>query len=41
MIEVAELNIGLFLIAEAVFSGLGNSVKRMRELIDNARVQQE
>ena len=39
--EVAELNIGHFLIAEAVFSGLGNSVKRMRELIDNARVQQE
>ena len=41
MIEVAELNIGHFLIGEAVFSGLGNSVKRMRELIDNERVQQE
>ena len=41
MREVAELNIGHFLIAEAVFSGFGNSIKRMRELIDKARVQQE
>ena len=39
--EVAEVNIGHFLIAEAIFSGLGNSIKKMRELIDNARVQQE
>ena len=38
---VAELNIGHFLIAEALFSGLGNSIKRMRELIDNVRVQEE
>ena len=36
--EVAELNIGHFLIAEALFSGLGNSIKRMRSLIDNVRV---
>ena len=36
--EVAELNIGHFLIAEALFSGLGNSIKRMRTLIDNVRV---
>ena len=36
--EVAELNIGHFLIAEALFSGLGNSIKMMRELIDNVRV---
>tara|TARA_Y100001978_G_scaffold190351_1_gene193463 strand:+ start:710 stop:1432 length:723 start_codon:yes stop_codon:yes gene_type:complete len=36
--EVKELNIGHFLIAEALFSGLGNSIKMMRELIDNVRV---
>ncbi len=36
--EVAELNIGHFLIAEGLFSGLGNSIKRMRTLIDNVRV---
>jgi len=36
--NVAELNIGHFLIGDAVFSGLSESIKKMRSLIDNARV---
>jgi pyridoxine 5-phosphate synthase len=32
-----ELNIGHFLVGEAIFSGLGDSVARMRGLIDEAR----
>ena len=35
--EVAELNIGHFLIGEAIFTGLDASVRRMRELMDQAR----
>ena len=35
--QVAELNIGHFLVADAVFAGLGASVRRMRELMDDAR----
>ncbi len=35
--EVAELNIGHFLIGEAVFRGLVPAIRRMRELIDRAR----
>jgi pyridoxine 5-phosphate synthase len=35
--QVAELNIGHFLIADALFDGLGASVRRMRELMDDAR----
>lgn len=35
--QVAELNIGHFLIADALFEGLGASVRRMRELMDDAR----
>ena len=35
--EVSELNIGHFLIGQAIFSGLENSVARMRALIDQAR----
>jgi len=31
------LNIGHFLIGEAIFGGLGNSIKQMRALMDNAR----
>ena len=34
---IAELNIGHFLIGEAIFGGLGDAVKRMRGLIDKAR----
>lgn len=35
--QLAELNIGHFLIGEAIFTGLEASVKRMRELMDAAR----
>jgi pyridoxine 5-phosphate synthase len=34
--QLAELNIGHFLIGEAIFTGLEASVKRMRELMDDA-----
>lgn len=35
--QVAELNIGHFLIGEAIFVGLGNSMARMRTLMNEAR----
>ena len=35
--QIAELNIGHFLIGEAIFTGLDPSVRRMRELMDAAR----
>lgn len=35
--QVAELNIGHFLIAEAIFDGLDAVVRRMRTLMDSAR----
>ena len=35
--EVAELNIGHFLIGEAVFTGLGVAIREMRARIDTAR----
>jgi len=35
--QVAELNIGHFLVAEALFLGLGDAVRRMRDLMDAAR----
>lgn len=35
--QLAELNIGHYLIGEAVFTGLENAVRRMRELMDEAR----
>lgn len=35
--QIAELNIGHFLIGEAIFTGLDASVCRMRELMDEAR----
>ena len=34
---IEELNIGHFLIGEAIFGGLESSIKRMRSLIDKAR----
>ncbi len=34
---IAELNIGHFLIGEAVFGGLESAIKRMRALMDKAR----
>ncbi len=35
--QIAELNIGHFLIGEAIFTGLEASVTRMRSLMDSAR----
>lgn len=35
--QVRELNIGHFLIGEALFVGLGNAVRRMRDEMDGAR----
>jgi len=35
--QLAELNIGHFLIGEAIFTGLDASVRRMRDLMDAAR----
>ncbi len=35
--QLAELNIGHFLIGEAIFDGLGASIMRMRNLMDSAR----
>jgi pyridoxine 5-phosphate synthase len=36
---IVELNIGHFLIGEAIFSGLESSIKRMRSLMDKARAE--
>jgi len=35
--QLAELNIGHFLVGEAIFTGLEHSVRQMRELMDSAR----
>ena len=35
--QIAELNIGHFLIGEAIFTGIETSVRRMRDLMDSAR----
>ena len=35
--QIAELNIGHFLIGEAIFTGLDDSVRHMRDLMDQAR----
>jgi pyridoxine 5-phosphate synthase len=35
--QVAELNIGHFLIGEAIFGGLDSTIKRMRAMMDKAR----
>jgi pyridoxine 5-phosphate synthase len=35
--QVMELNIGHFLIGEAIFGGLDSAIKRMRSLMDKAR----
>jgi pyridoxine 5-phosphate synthase len=36
---IVELNIGHFLIGEAIFSGLDSSIRRMRALMDKARAE--
>jgi pyridoxine 5-phosphate synthase len=35
--QIAELNIGHFLIGEAIFTGLSDSVRHMRDLMNSAR----
>ncbi len=35
--EIVELNIGHFLVGEAIFSGLAPAIERMRALMDEAR----
>ncbi len=35
--EIVELNIGHFLVGEAIFSGLGAAIARMRALMDDSR----
>ena len=37
MPQIVELNIGHFLIGEAIYGGLHSSIRRMRALMDNAR----
>jgi len=37
--NIVELNIGHFLIGEAIFGGLDSTIKRMRALMDNARAE--
>jgi pyridoxine 5-phosphate synthase len=37
--SVVELNIGHFLVGEAIFSGLDSAIKRMRALMDQARAE--
>ncbi|MEE8500379.1 MAG: pyridoxine 5'-phosphate synthase [Kiloniellales bacterium] len=37
--SVAELNIGHFLVGEAIFCGLDASIKRMRSVMDQARAE--
>lgn len=37
IVEIEELNIGHFLIGEAIFGGLDSSIRRMRGLMDKAR----
>ncbi len=36
---IVELNIGHFLVGEAIFSGLDSAIRRMRALMDNARAE--
>ena len=36
---IVELNIGHFLVGEAIFSGLGGAIKHMRALMDEARAR--
>ena len=37
--EIVELNIGHFLVGEAIFGGLNSAVRRMRMLMDAARTE--
>jgi len=37
--DIVELNIGHFLIGEAIFDGLGAAVRRMRRVMDRGRAK--
>ena len=37
--SLSELNIGHFLVGEAIFGGLDSSIRRMRALMDKARAE--
>ena len=39
LLEIVELNIGHFLIGEAIFGGLTTAIQRMRALMDAARAE--
>jgi pyridoxine 5-phosphate synthase len=39
--EILELNIGHFLVGEAIFSGLDAAIRRMRALMDEARAKSD
>ena len=39
--EIRELNIGHFLVGEAIFCGLDASIRRMRALMDEARARMD
>ena len=39
ILTLAELNIGHFLVGEAIFGGLDSAIKRMRALMDKARAE--
>ena len=39
MTEIAELNIGHFLVGEAIFVGLADAIRRMRSRMDQARTE--
>ncbi len=39
--QIAELNIGHFLIGEAIFTGLAPAIQRMRALMDEARAPED
>jgi pyridoxine 5-phosphate synthase len=41
MPEIRELNIGHFLVGEAIFSGLDAAIRRMRALMDEARAKSD
>lgn len=41
MAEIRELNIGHFLIGEAIYSGLDAAIRRMRALMDEARARSD
>jgi pyridoxine 5-phosphate synthase len=39
MPQIVELNIGHFLIGEAIFGGLHSAIRHMRTLMDQARAE--